>query len=317
MKKIFLIPLVSLFLFACEKKDDHVILYTSQPIKDVTVLIDAFQKQNPGIKVEVFRSGTVEVLDKISKEAEKNQIQADVVMISDSISMESLKRKGLLESLEGIEIAGISKAFRDPDHTYCGTKKISIGLVYNKNLESKITSFADLNKPEFKGQIIMPSPLYSGAAALMLGIVIEDPKLGWDFYKKLKLNDVQVVDGNGDVIEAIARGEKLVGIVVDFMALGAKNKGSPIDFVYPAEGVITLTEPIALIKKNNPEKTAKAKKFIQFVLSLEGQEIAKNQGYMCITERHPIDTLSIGVNTEKVLKNFEENKERFSGLFTP
>ena len=87
MKKIFLIPLVSLFLFACEKKDDHIILYTSQPTKDVTVLIDAFQKQNPDIKVEVFRSGTVEVLDKISKEAETSQVQADVVMISDSIAM--------------------------------------------------------------------------------------------------------------------------------------------------------------------------------------------------------------------------------------
>lgn len=317
IKKLFVLCCLCLsFLAACEKKKENIILYTSQHNKDIAVVIDAFQKQHPDIHVEVFRSGTTEVINKLLLEVAKDQFQADVIMISDAIAMENLKRKGLLSTLEGIEIESASKVFYDADKTYCGTKSISIGLVFNKNLEVKPSSFTDLNKPEFKDHIVIGSPLYSGAAALMLSILVDDPKFGWDFYKNLKANNVKVVDGNRDVVETISKGEKKLGIVVDFMAFNAKNKGAPIDFSYPEEGIIMITEPIALIKKKDEHKKAYAKKFVQFVLSHEGQEIAKNQGYKCIREAHSFDKRIMPINTEKVLKNFEENIRRFSELFS-
>lgn len=315
MKKIFLLCICSLFLWACENKKENVILYTSQHNKDIVVLINAFQKKNPNIHVEVFRSGTTEVIDRLLLEAKNDNIQADIIMISDTVAMENLKRKGLLGSLEGIEIAEDLRAFYDSDKTYCGTKIINIGLVFNKGSTSKFTSFSDLNNPEFKDKIVMPSPFYSGAAALMLSIFVENPKFGWDFYTKLKSNNIMIVDGNASVIETVASGKRTAGIVVDFMAFKAKYKGSPVDFVYPAEGTITLTEPIALIKKKNENYKPQAKKFIEFVLSDEGQEIAENLGYMCIKRSHRTDIKTIPFTAEIVLQNLEINKKKFAELF--
>ncbi|MBY0462090.1 MAG: ABC transporter substrate-binding protein [Alphaproteobacteria bacterium] len=315
MKKFFLFCICLLSLGACEKKKENIILYTSQHNKDIVVLINAFQKKNPDIHVEVFRSGTTEVINRFLLEAKNGNIEADVIMISDTVAMENLKRKRLLGSLDGVQIAEDLRAFYDFDKTYCGTKRISIGLVFNKNLASKPTSFADLNKPEFKDKIVMPSPFYSGAAALMLGIFIENPKFGWDFYTKLKSNNITIVDGNASVVEAVASGKKMVGIVVDFMAFNAKHKGSPIDFIYPEEGIITITEPIALIKKKDENYKPQAKKFVEFVLSDEGQEIAKNLGYMPIKGLHPWEKKIMHFNSENVLENLETNKNRFAELF--
>ena len=319
MKKIYAslsIFVAALFLWACEKHNETLVLYTSQPDKDIASLLEAFQKVHPDIKIEVFRSGTSEILDKLAPEIKSGDIKADIVMISDIVAMESLHQKGVLKSPD-IDFSSLPSAFYNSDKTYCGTKKISIGIVYHKDISPIPQSFADLNKPEFKDKVVMPSPLYSGAAALMLGVVLDNPTLGWDFYKNLKENNVTIVSGNGDVIKTIASGEKTVGIVVDFMAFTAQAKGVPVEFIYPKEGVITLTEPIALVKKKNAskERLENATKFVQFVISLDGQSFAKKQGYKSIREADLADSKMISLNTEKLLAEMETHKKEFADLF--
>jgi iron(III) transport system substrate-binding protein len=319
MKKIlsYLCAFVaSLFLLACEKHSETLVLYTSQIHKDLAVLLEAFHKAHPNIKIEVFRSGTTEVLDRLAVEIKNNDIHPDIVMISDAVAMESLSQKDVLRFLD-IDFSNLPSAFYNKDKTYCGTKKISIGIVYNKDVTPAPQSFADLTKPEFKNKVVMPSPMYSGAAALMLGVLLENPVIGWDFYKNLKSNDITMVKGNGDVIEVVEKGEKSIGIVVDFMAFNAKNKGSPVEFIYPKEGIITLTEPIGLIKKKgaSKENLESAKKFVQFVLGREGQIIAKKQGYKSIRESDRVDGKTIFINTEKLLADIDANKKGFVELF--
>ena len=71
----------------------------------------------------------------------------------------------------------------------------------------------------------MPSPLYSGAAAIMLGTMSTRPDLGWTYFEKLKGGEAVAVRGNGAVLTAVANGEKTYGVLVDFMAFNAKAKG--------------------------------------------------------------------------------------------
>ena len=53
---------------------------------------------------------------------------------------------------------------------------------------------------------------------------------------------------------SVAGGQKMYGIIVEFMALNAKAKGSPVDFVFPDEGVSIVTEPTAILRgTKNPE----------------------------------------------------------------
>ena len=108
----------------------------------------------------------------------------------------------------------------------------------------------------------MPSPLYSGAAAIMLGTMTARTDLGWAYFEKLKADDAVAVRGNGAVLTAVANGEKPYGVLVDFMAFNAKAKGSPIDFVFPAEGVPAVTEPVAMLKTDAERRRPRARSSI-------------------------------------------------------
>ena len=102
--------------------------------------------------------------------------------------------------------------------------------------------------------------------------------LGWSYFEKLKAADTIAVRGNGAVLTAVANGEKSYGILVDFMAFNAKGKGSPIDFVFPAEGSPAVTEPVAILKTT--QNAAAARAFVDFILSDEGQKLAVSMGYI-------------------------------------
>jgi iron(III) transport system substrate-binding protein len=192
--------------------------------------------------------------------------------------MESLKKAGRLLAYPTVKLSGLDPASYDPDKTYFGSKLITTGIAVNTAAQSRPVSFADLAKPEYKGQLTMPSPLYSGAAAIMLGTMASRPDLGWSYFEKLKAADTVAVRGNGAVLTAVANGEKSYGILVDFMAFNAKAKGSPIDFVFPAEGSPAVTEPVAILKTTQNATAARA--FVDFILSDEGQKLAVAMGYI-------------------------------------
>ncbi len=254
------------------------VLYTSQPERDAAQTVGAFKKAYPGVDVEVFRSGTTEVMAKLAAEFAGGASKADVLLLADAATMESLKRAGRLLAYPAVNLTGLDPGSYDPDKTYFGSKLITTGIAVNTAAKGRPASFADLAKPEYKGQLTMPSPLYSGAAAIMLGTMASRPDLGWSYFEKLKGADTVAVRGNGAVLTAVANGEKSYGILVDFMAFNAKAKGSPIDFVFPAEGSPAVTEPVAILKTS--QNAAGARAFVDFILSDEGQKLAVSMGYI-------------------------------------
>ena len=263
---------------AAQAPKGKLVLYTSQPERDAAQTVGAFKKAYPGVEVEVFRSGTTEVLGKLAAEFAGGQPKADVLLIADAASMESLKKDGRLMPYPEANLDGLAAGSYDAGKTYFGSKLITTGIAVNTSAKLRPSSFADLAKPEYKGQIAMPSPLYSGAAAIMLGTMTSRPDLGWGYFEKLKIADAVAVRGNGAVLTAVANGEKPYGILVDFMAFNAKAKGSPIDFIFPTEGNPAVTEPVAILKTTQNAGAARA--FVDFILSDEGQKLAVSMGYI-------------------------------------
>ena len=270
--------------------------YTSQPDTDATALVNAFNEQHPEVEVNVFRSGTEEVLGKVLAEEQAGDIQADVLLVADSVTFEGLKEQDLLEPYESKELEAIPEDFVDPDHTYTGTKVMATVLAVNTDKAEQLPdSWNVLTDTASEEQAIMPSPLYSGAAAYNAGVFTRQDNFGWDFYQALKDNGTSVVQGNGAALKAVQSGEKTYGMVVDYIVANAKAEGSPVDLVYPEEGVPVITEPIGMIKDTDNEEAAKA--FIDFVLSEEGQKLASELGYT------PIRT---GVDAPEGLKSIDE-----------
>ena len=254
-------------------------VYTSTPDQAMNDLIAAFNKAEPGVKVDFFRSGTTEVVNKLQAEFTAGAPQPDVLFIADATVMEQMKADDRLMSYAEAPVDGLPAGFYDADKTYFGTKIIPTGIIYNtKSGKPRPVSWNDLISPDAKDQVIMPSPLYSGAAVIHVGTITEQADLGWNYYEKLADNGAVATKGNGGVLEAVASGQKAYGMIVDFMAFNGKAKGSPVDFVYPTEGVSMVTEPVAILKTAKNAEAAKA--FVNWLLSDAGQQYMTVQGYI-------------------------------------
>ncbi|AZO95778.1 ABC transporter substrate-binding protein [Halocella sp. SP3-1] len=297
-------------------------LYTSQPDADVEALVEGYNKKYPKVRVNIFRSGTEEVISKLMIENKAGKIQADVLLVADNVTFERLAKEGILYSYKSPESSAIPAQFVDPEGMYTGTKIISTIVVVNTKHVSKIPdSWKILISNDAENNAMMPSPLYSGAAAYNLGVLTRQSKFTWDFYKALNNNGIRVGKGNGSVIKAVASGEKDYGMVIDYMVARAKKQGSPVDLIYPKEGVPAITEPIGIIKSSDNKTLAKT--FVDFVLSEEGQKLAVEMGYTPIrsglqapTGLKTIDEIKfLEADTQELLKSRESDKKKFSYIF--
>ena len=297
------------------------VLYTSQPNQDAQQTVDAFKAVHPDVEVEWFRNGTTKVMAKLRTEFAAGDPKPDLLLIADTVTMEGLKREGRLQAHAGAPVGPYDKGLYDADMHYFSTKLITTGIVYHSKAPMKPSSWQDLVKPDAKGLVAMPSPLTSGAALIHMATLTRDPSLGWDYYEKLADNGVKPRGGNGATFKAVAGGEKLYGMVVDFVPIRAKLKGSPVEFVFPKEGVSAVTEPVAILSTARNVEAAKA--FIDFLLSREGQELAAGQGYL---PAHPDMTPPEGYppagsvklmdfSADEALSQSETMKKRFVDLF--
>lgn len=297
------------------------VLYTSQPNTDAQQTIDAFKAKYPGVDVSFVRDGTPKIIAKLQAEIAAGAPQADVLLIADSVTMESLKKDGLLMNFADAPVSDYPAGIHDPDKAWFATKLITTGIVYNTAAPLKPKSWMDLAKPETKGQLAMPSPLTSGAAMIHTQTLVANLPGGWSYYEQLKANGAQAAGGNGNVLKSVAGGEKLYGMIVDFMPIREKAKGAPVEFVFPAEGVSAISEPVAILRSTKSEPAAKA--FVNFLLSKEGQELALKQGYL---PAHPAVALPAGFparetikvlpfDARKALAETEADRKRFTQIF--
>lgn len=299
----------------------RLVLYTSQPQADAQATIDAFRRVHPNVEVTFTRDGTTQLMNRLQAEFVANAPQPDVLLIADAMTMEALKRDNRLQPYPGARVEGLPAGSHDAEKTYFATKLITTGIVYNRAAPMKPESWADLLKPEARGQVIMPSPLFSGAAAIHMGAVVRQQGLGWAWFEGLKAGGAQAARGNPAVLEAVAGGQKLYGVIVDFMAIRARERGSPVEFVFPREGVTFVTEPVAILR--TARNVAAARAFVDFVLSADGQALAAGQGMLpALAGVTPPQGFPPSANVRlmpipiaDILRTDERDKERFADLF--
>jgi iron(III) transport system substrate-binding protein len=309
------------FLAASAQAAD-LVLYTSQPNEDAQATVDGFMAANPGVTVDWVRDGTTKIMAKLMAEIDAGAASADVLLIADTVTLERMKQAGQLLNYKSPEAVHYDTSLYDADGAYYSTKLITTGIVYNTAASMKPTSWQDLIKPEAKGLVTMPSPLTSGAALIHTQTLVGTPGIGWDFYKALKANGATATGGNGAVLKAVASGEKAYGMIVDYMPIREKAKGSPVEFVFPSEGVSAVTEPVAILK--NTKHAEAAKKFVDYVLSEKGQTGFLKLGYiparngMASPEGFPSrDKIKLlPLDAAKALTSSEADLKAFSAIFS-
>ena len=111
-------------------------------------------------------------------------------------------------------------------------------IAYNTNLvkkEEAPKSYADLLDPKWTGKIVKAHPGYSGTILTATYQMARD--LGWQYFEKLAQQKIMQVQSASDPPKKLALGERaIMADGVEYVLFQLKEKGDPIEIVYPTRG---------------------------------------------------------------------------------
>jgi len=306
------------------KKEGKVVWYTSLALPSAEKVAKLFEAAYPGIKVEVHRTGSQRILQRVMQELQANLKLVDVIHTSDAGHFVLLKEKKLLMKYTPAGVDPFPAGFKDRDGYYYGLRATVNVIAYNTKLVSTgevPKGWKDLLDPKWKGKLVTAHPGYSGVIATHVLALVH--LHGWDYFKQLAQNKLMLVQSAVDPAGVVASGERLVAVNGgDYYYYQMKKKGNPIEVVYPKEGVPLVVSPTA-IASFAPHPNA-AKLFTDFTFSRELQQVmADSEGlYTGHPEvKYPSDKPKLSelkllpVDAEELEKRNEEIKNRFIEFF--
>ncbi|KIZ16510.1 ABC transporter substrate-binding protein [Streptomyces natalensis] len=249
-------------------------------------LIDGFEKKY-GIKIEVENPNGASQDEINAVTSRKGQDRAPDVLDLGSSFVQSAAQRGLLAPYMVAGFTDIPDAQRDSiarwANDYGGY--ISFGCDVRR-VRNCPTSFKDLLKPQYKGQVALTgSPAKSGsafgavyAAALASGGSFDDIQPGIDFFAKLKkIGNYTSVESTPATIE---KGEAPISIDWDYLNAGYtdafKSKGLDWTVTVPSDGKFSQYYSQA-INTDAPHPAA-ARLWLEYLYSVEGQNL-RLKGY--------------------------------------
>lgn len=259
-------------------------VYTSEPEDKVDEINAAFTEQNPDIDVEVYRAGTGDLKARIAAEQQAGEIGADILWAADSATFDTYAEDGVLADISDLDTSEVIEEARGTEN-YVGTRIIPTVIAYNENETEEAdrpSSWQELADPKYQDQIVMPDPAVSGAAAFNASVWRNEPSLGDDWFEALGENSPMIAESNGPTSQEVASGGHPYGVFVDYLARDLKEQGSPVEVIYPEEGAPFVTEPAGIFADSKNQDAAK--KYLEFLISLEGQELAVEQNYLPVRE---------------------------------
>ncbi|MBC5763311.1 ABC transporter substrate-binding protein [Ramlibacter albus] len=154
-----------------------------------------------------------------------------------------------------------------------------LGFGYNTELlaKKKIAvpkTWADLTKPEYKGDIQVANPASSGTAYTMIATLVQlmGEDKAFDYLKALHRNVSTYSRSGTGPIKAVARGETAVSISFVHDGPGEKMQGFPVETITPVDGTGAEIGSMSIIKGSRNMEAAK--KFYEWALTPAAQEMA-------------------------------------------
>jgi iron(III) transport system substrate-binding protein len=306
------------------RKEGKVVWYTSLALSSSEKVAKLFETAYPGVKVEVHRTGSQRILQRMMQELSSNIRNVDVVHTSDAGHYVLLKEKKLLMRYTPAGVDAFAPGFKDRDGFHYGLRATVNVIAYNSKMITAAEAprtWKDLLDPKWRGRLVTAHPGYSGVIAThVLALVHLN---GWDYFKALAQNKPMLVQSAVDPSGIVASGERPVAVNGgDYTFYQAKKKGNPVEIVYPKEGVPLVVSPSA-ITIFAPHPNA-ARLFTDFIFSRDVQQVlADTEGlytghpqvtYPADKPRLP-DLKLLTVDAEELEKRNEEIKTRFVEFF--
>jgi iron(III) transport system substrate-binding protein len=253
-------------LIEAAKKEGALVLYTANVAEVEQVVINAFNKRFPFVKVELLRAPGGQLITRVKTEAAAGKLRADVLDHSD---------RALLASMEElfIDYAPPNAADYLPEAQASPKLWPRITLVWSIAYNSELVknppkSWMDLTKPEYGnkqiGQVFAPS-----GGTTWTRSMFERQVLGEDYWKKQAATQPVLFPSNAPLSDALVRGEVVIAPLLYNTIYPKKKDGAPIEIFFPPEGA-PVTPFAAGIPKTAAHPNA-ARLFLNWCLSEEGQ----------------------------------------------
>lgn len=306
------------------KKEGKIVWYTSLALSSSEKVAKLFEAAYPGIKVEVHRTGSERILQRLMQELQANIKIADVVHTSDAGHYVLLKDKKLLTKYTPAGVDRFPAAFKDKDGYHYGLRATVNVIAYNSKIVpagDAPRTWKDLLDPKWKGKLVTAHPGYSGVIATHVLALVH--LHGWDYFKQLAQNKPMLVQSAVDPSGVVASGERPIAADGgDYTFYQIKKKGNPVEIVFPKEGVPLVVSPSA-ITSFAPHPNA-ARLFTDFIFSLPLQQVLADSEGLYVGHpdvKYPADRPKLSelnllrVDPEELEKRNEEIKARFVELF--
>ena len=268
---------------SAQKADSgEITVYTALEDEQVSDYLAKFNETYPDITVNVVRESTGIITAKLI--AEKDNPQADLVWGTAASSMMVLDDMGALEPYEPEGCDRILPQFKSDKEvpTWVGIDAWETAFVVNTEELKKlgmepeeIKSYEDLLDPRLKGQIVMSNPNSSGTGFLTVSAILQlkgkDSEAGWDYLDQLHENIAQYVHSGSKPAKMAASGECAVGISFGYAGISQRDKGAPVEVIFPEEGSGWDLEANALMKKE--EINPAAYTFLDWAISDEAMDL--------------------------------------------
>ncbi len=251
------------------KKEGKIVFWSSMRIEDSRALAAGFETKYPFIKVDIFRAGGEQIVNRAMAEHLAGKTTYDVL---NAFALKVLQHKGVLQAYAAPEATHYPAGFKDPQNFWVSLYSGYNVIGYNTKLVAKAEApknWDDLLHPRWKGKLGMDDEEYFWHAG-MLKHWGEDK--GRKYMEALSRQGLQFRNGHALLADLMSVGEFPAAVVVypDHVEQ-MKNKGQPVEWVKSTDPILVNLAPVAVAAKA-PQPNA-GKLFMSYSISKEGQEI--------------------------------------------
>jgi iron(III) transport system substrate-binding protein len=305
---------------AAAKKEGAVTWYTSTPVGPAQKIANMFQAET-GIKVELFRSGGSAVLRRFLQEIDARRVVADVMTISDPAGVSALIKRDLLVPFRPRNFDKIRDEVKDPKGYHIAQRVNLAAIIMRSDKNAPAPkNWTDLIDPKYKGMLVMPDPSYTAIQLMVVGTLSQ--KYGWEFYQKLRANEIMIVQSHQQVSETLTRGERLIAAEgADQYSWTDRKAGHKVQTIWPTDGTFAIAAPTSIIKGSPHPNAAKA--LAEFMISDTVQKLFAGEGiYAARADMEPpagnppIAKIKLmPVDYDYIEKESKNLKNRFNEIF--
>ncbi len=252
------------------KKEGALVWYTTISIPEAKEFADAFEKQFPFIKVDIFRSGAGAVANRVASEYNARTYSFDIVQgISSRGVLPAFKRKEIIAKYNSPEFKFVASDLKDREGYWTAMNVNTLVLAYNTRMVKAAEApkiYDDLLKPMWKGKKILNDT--ENFAWFDELLKYWGREKGLAYFRKLAQQDQVFQRGSRSRIQLVIAGEFPLTIAYGPHIQSYITRRAPIDWV-PLEPVVFVRDTISMAAR--PPHPAAAKLFIDFLFSKESQ----------------------------------------------